>query len=1424
MRNASLRKFELGKFGFPRPRQVAPACAWLVALVVLFGAQALMAQTSAFHVGFNPIVPNPTNVLVGTTLNINISVTNNDIVSPNKIIFETVPLGGWPSNALLSTVGLTNAILSWTPSAAQVGTTNLTVGAYEFLAPNNSNTVIITVIVTNITPVTQNPVFTNFPGSITLDAGTNSTITISAMTTDNTTNQINFALDPSVSPVLATIVAVSNAPPFKTNGLWSATLTLTPSFDDALASQPIPIPIIASEANTDKAVTNTLQLTVTLAPDCPQFPSVVQAITAPGITNPLVLDECPFLVVTNTLIVTAQNAVLVGSDGLTNIITANNLTRLFIVESGASLTLEGLTLIGGRANVGGAIQVMEGGTLVVTNCIFQNNVAAGVDGLSGTAGRDDPNYGGPGGDALSGWPGLGGAICNAGRVFAYNCQFLTNQAAGGNGGTGGNGGSGTYQSGSGGKGGYGNLAYGGAIYNHASLVVSNCTFFGNSAVAGSGGNGGTASTNGISVFNGNTGNGGSGSIAAGGAICSGNLLTVQDSIFSDNAAVGGSSGAGGTSSGGIGVDGAPGGSGFGGAICMIGGGGSAEILSGCIFVTNAAVGGNGGDGGNGFYGGGNGGDGGSGFGGCLYNIGRVPISNCTFSGCLAIGGTNGVAGGGPFSGRNGIAGNLFNHFLTNQLNNRSNIFSGLTYGSPSLLGGPPGSNLPLINPATVPDPDASYAAASPSPSAPAQGDSAGGSSGAPGARNTNASPQGVSSSKGDPNAPAGVTLPALPAGGINDPNAPGIHPVPGSATNPPAAPAPAAAAPKSPLEEPLPAGMIDFRNAELTQVLDIYSMLVNRTLLHPATLPNPSIFLKTQGQLTVREGIQALEAVLALNGIAIVNVGDKFAKVVPEAQGGSLAGPFATNSAASLPDLGQYVTEVVQVTNVKPSEVIPVLQPFVKVPNGILPVDTSGILVLRDYAENVKRMLELIAKLDVAYPSEFEQEVIPIKYAKASEIASALNSLSAGGGGGASVGSSGGGSTTGSRSSSRTGTGSRSGGLGGYGTPGSSPFGTQGGVAGQGAVTPGAQGGSSFTQRLQNIINKASSTTGDIQVIGQTKIISDERTNSLLIFASKADMKKIKEIISKLDVVLAQVLIETVIIEVTLTDSHDLGFSYLQHPQNVGNWTGVGAVNNKTFQSPGNYILNQNGVTNGSSGAIPGGFTYLMSFGQDLDVAVAAVQGNSRARILQRPRIQTSHNEPASIFVGESRPYPTSSYYGGGAYGGYSSIQQLEIGVSLDVTPLINPDGLVVMDIHQKIDAFEGNVTIQNVGDVPITSEKEAQAKVSVRDHDTIILGGLIETDKNNSKSGVPFLMDLPMLGYLFRSTHSDETRKELIVLIRPTVLPTPEIAALAATAEKNKMSGVRGTETDLRREETLRLQKANEDDQRKQPITVTPP
>ena len=621
-------------------------------------------------------------------------------------------------------------------------------------------------------------------------------------------------------------------------------------------------------------------------------------------------------------------------------------------------------------------------------------------------------------------------------------------------------------------------------------------------------------------------------------------------------------------------------------------------------------------------------------------------------------------------------------------------------------------------------------------------------------------------------------------------------------------------------EDVIPPGTINFRAVDMNDVLTLYAEYVGRTLLRPTSLPAVVITLKTQTPLTKPEVIQALEAVLALNGISIIPVGEKFAKVVPSQSANQAGAALHEEKAKELPELGSYVTHVVQLKYVKPSELMTVLTPFAsQIPNPILPIDGSQMLVLRDYTENVKRMLEMIEKIDVAVPAEFVSEVIPIKYALASDISAALNALSAGGGG-TTVGAGAGGGAGATRGGigGRTGTGFGGGqrslggtgaGLGGaypgtYGTPGIGQQGTQTGVG----TTPGT--GGTFSDRLRSIIQRAGGGgAGEIQVIGTTKIIADERTNSLLIFASRTDMETIKKIISQLDVVLAQVLIETVIIEYTLgPDTRNVGFSYVQSPRNLaGNIAGEGAGGAGQFLNRGFTAIS--GGTN-SSGGLTGGFNYLLSFGQDLDVTVSAIEASSKGKVLQRPRIQTSHAVPAQIFVGESRPYPQGSYYGGGSFGGYSTIQQLQIGVTLEVTPLINPDGLVVMDIHQTIENYAGFTDITGVGQVPITTRKEASAKVVVRDRDTIMLGGLIETNKSKSHSGVPFLMDIPLLGYLFRSTSTSDTRKELIVLIRPSVLPTPEVAALTARSEKEKMAGVRETEREIMEENAARLRDAD--------------
>jgi general secretion pathway protein D len=607
----------------------------------------------------------------------------------------------------------------------------------------------------------------------------------------------------------------------------------------------------------------------------------------------------------------------------------------------------------------------------------------------------------------------------------------------------------------------------------------------------------------------------------------------------------------------------------------------------------------------------------------------------------------------------------------------------------------------------------------------------------------------------------------------------------------------------------------NFPGVDVNQVLEVYANLVGRTLLR-AGLPQASITLKTQTPLTKTEAIEALQAVLALNGIAVVNIGDKFVKVLSPDQANSAGGEFNDVTASQLPDLGSYVTHIVQLKYVKPSAMVSIIQPFSRLPNAISPIDDNGILVIRDYAENVKRMLEMIDKIDISVPAVYISEVIPIRYAQADDIANALNSLGGSGGATVSVGSSTGSTTINGVAGNRP-SGTALGGMGtstpqaGVNNTPASPFGqARTGLGAQANPNGTPSASTPFQARLLNIINRASGGGGGggqepIQIFGQAKIIADERANALLVFATRQDMDMIKQVIAKLDVLLAQVLIEAVIMDYSLgPDTLSLGVSAAQNPKTFNPTgspvvSGAGGVNNgQSFYNFLNGVLGAatNATTTSSSSAafgnsLPGGLSYFGSIGPSWDVAVSAAAADSHASIIQRPRIQTSQAKPAQFFVGDTVPYVTSTYNYGGAYGNQSSYSQLSVGVELDVTPFINPDGLVVMQIQQEIDDLNGYTTITGVGQIPNTIKRTLNTEISVKDKETVMLGGFIKNTKSTSRSGVPLLQDIPLLGALFSQRNDSKAREELIVLMRPTVLKTPEIAALNTIKEEQRLPGI---------------------------------
>jgi general secretion pathway protein D len=387
------------------------------------------------------------------------------------------------------------------------------------------------------------------------------------------------------------------------------------------------------------------------------------------------------------------------------------------------------------------------------------------------------------------------------------------------------------------------------------------------------------------------------------------------------------------------------------------------------------------------------------------------------------------------------------------------------------------------------------------------------------------------------------------------------------------------------------------------------------------------------------------------------------------------------------------------------------------------------------------------------------------------------------------------------------------GGMSGYGGSQYGGYGNRGGYGSQyggygGAMYPQqvaqpspAAAQSSFQSRLNQIVNKA--TKEEQQVLENANIVPDPRSNKLLIFANKRDMAMITNIVAKVDVLLSQVLIEAVILEVNIGDTLNYGVSAAQRAKQFSpDFFGAGAMNN------GQGLFST--LTNFPSQS-PAGFTYAGTFGNSFDVAVQAIATDRKANVISRPRIQTSHAIPGDIFVGETRPYITgfSDYSFGSSLSTRSTVQEKVIGLTLSVTPFITPEGFVVMELAQQFDSFKGNLQVEG-NPYPLVDSRMAQSTLTVRNGDLIMLGGFITDSHTKSKSGVPLLKDIPGLGALFRSTSSESTRTELIILMKATVLETPEQAAFLAAEERATLPGIREAEMRNERDLEKRNKKVN--------------
>lgn len=471
--------------------------------------------------------------------------------------------------------------------------------------------------------------------------------------------------------------------------------------------------------------------------------------------------------------------------------------------------------------------------------------------------------------------------------------------------------------------------------------------------------------------------------------------------------------------------------------------------------------------------------------------------------------------------------------------------------------------------------------------------------------------------------------------------------------------------------------------------------------------------------------LPVMEIIFRLNGVAIVEESGLY-RIIPI---GGIAKEPAPVRFGKDPDSvelkGTALVQVVPVEFMNSAEMARIITPLLTQGGAVLDVPKKNFLIIADTDANVKRLLQLITMFDQSAQQDITQPkiyVYPLQNSKADHVSRILQQVLLGG----------------AAPAPRT-----------TATPAGAPAGTPAGQRQpQPAPTP-----------------QPSAMGGEPLVSPGTKIIPDEVTNSLVVFAAPGDYALIQAAIKQIDTIPRQVMIEAIVASVTLNDNLTFGMRW-----NLSNNLKISGL--KPFKNDIDV-----GGTLGFQGLAPlsaGSFGYVALANRDLRLVIEALARDSKLKILSAPHILVSDNREARIQVGSQIPIATSTTttpLSGTTPTNTttSTIQYKDTGTILKVKPQINDSGLVSLEISQEVSSAEAQ-TILGTTQFVIT-KNEVLTNMVAQDGQTIVIGGLISERNNRQREGIPLLSKLPILGPLFGSTTNDQQRQELIVVLTPKVV-----------------------------------------------------
>lgn len=643
---------------------------------------------------------------------------------------------------------------------------------------------------------------------------------------------------------------------------------------------------------------------------------------------------------------------------------------------------------------------------------------------------------------------------------------------------------------------------------------------------------------------------------------------------------------------------------------------------------------------------------------------------------------------------------------------------------------------------------------------------------------------------------------------------------------------------------------LNFVEADLQAVLRALSRSTGRQFLADPRVKG-HLTLVSEGEVPAHQAFDMLLGALRMQGFTIVDVAG-VSHVVPEADAKLLGGPvYGADKAAA----NGMVTRTFRLRYENAVNLIPVLRPIVAPNNPINAYPGNNTVVVTDYADNLERIARIIADIDT--PGAIDTDVVPIQNGIASDIAAVVSELLDAQGNdptqkivvlgeprsntvivrasspertriarelihkldnaqgstgnlhvvylrnaqavtlaqalrGLLTGESDGAYLEGDGARAMLSSNGMQGSSGAVGTANQGGRGSATNTLASGTTTPGGAGQG---MRLTGDQGTAFSAAG-------VTVQADATTNTLLISAPDPLYRSLREVIDLLDQRRAQVVIESLIVEVSEDDASEFGIQWQAGNLGGNGWIG-GANLGGSGLGVGDSSLDV--LPPGLSVGVVDGTVSIPGIGEilDLKVLARALKSKGGTNVLSTPNLLTLDNELASIFVGQTIPFVSGQYVtdgGGTSNNPFQTIQREEVGLKLNVRPQISEGGTVKLDIYQEVSSVDQRASSE-AGTV--TSKRAIDTSILLDDGQIMVLGGLLQDGFTQGTEAIPGLSRIPGLGVLFRNERRQRTKTNLMVFLRPYIIRDRDVGR---SITLNRYDFIRRAQESLRPERNWAL------------------